>query len=134
MGFSRRWRIATRERLHQVLGSLSHTLVSEKSPLVLTLASEKVPKTAEQRALFHAICSDISKIMGLTPADVKVKIKASFYGAEVFIVRMRTGHEVLWADVPSSEDSDREEYSRLIDHAYQWAAEGDVVIPDRRTR
>lgn len=115
---------------------LSHTLVDPKAPLEIIFRTEHVPKTAEQRRLFHAICGDVSREMGLTPADVKVKIKAAFYGADVFIVKMRSGHEVLWADVPSSEDSDREEYSRLIDFSYQWAAEANppIVVQDRRTR
>lgn len=134
MGFSRRWVIPTQDRLSQVLRLLGNVRVNTDTPMELIFRTEHAPKSPEQRRLFHAICSDIAKEMGLTPAEVKWKIKASFYGAELYKVKMRDGTDAFWADVPSSEDSDKEEYSRLIDHAYRWAAENGVVIADRRAR
>jgi hypothetical protein len=35
--------------------------------------------------------------------------------------------------VQSSEDTDRPEYSELIETALRWAAENGVVIPDAQT-
>lgn len=130
-GWTRRWHIASRARLHQVLSSIAHTMVSEAAPLELILRTQRLEKTGAQRALFHAICADLAPHMHMAPGAVKLKVKASFYGVEI---RDPEADGVFYAVVPSSEDSDREEYSRLIDHAYQWAAEKGINIPDRRPR
>jgi len=84
-------------------------------------------KTPDQRKLFHAICTDIGLEVGLTPGQVKAAIKEDFYGTDEFFVGNRK-----YRGVQSSEESDREEYSRLIDFAYQWAAEREVLIRDWR--
>lgn len=127
MAWTRRWRIDSQRRLIAVTGLVSHTLVSESAPLELILRTERKEKSPAQRALFHAVCADIAPLVGLTPGGAKLKIKASFYGVDII-----GEGGVYYALVPSSEDSDREEYSRLIDHAYQWAAEAGFNIPDRR--
>ena len=129
MAWARRWRVDSRERLQAVLAGLTRTLVDERAPLELILRTERREKTAPQRKLFHAVCADIAPLVGLTPGGAKLKIKASFYGVEI-----KGEDGVYYAMVPSSEDSDREEYSRLIDHAYLWAAEAGHNIPDRRPR
>lgn len=98
-----------------------------KHPCELVVRSERVEKTDAQRALFHAVCADIAPLWALPPRAVKLRVKADFYGVEVID---RDG--VIVGVVPSSEDSDREEYSRLIEHAYQMAAESGHHIPDRR--
>ncbi len=67
------------------------------------------------------------KTPGLTPGQVKAAIKEDFYGTDEFFVGNRK-----YRGVQSSEESDREEYSRLIDFAYQWAAEREVLIRDWR--
>lgn len=127
MDWTRRWRIDSKRRLQAVAGLIAHTLVSEAAPLELILRTERKEKSHEQRKLFHAVCADIAPLVGLTPGGTKLKIKASFYGVDI-----KGEDGVYYALVPSSEDSDREEYSRLIDHAYQWAAEAGYEIPDRR--
>lgn len=98
-------------------------------PTELIMRAEYRQKTDAQRKLFHAVCADVAPLWGLTPRAVKLKVKADFYGVEVID---RDG--VIVAVVPSSEDSDREEYSRLIDHTYQMAAESGFEIPDRRPK
>ena len=129
MAWTRRWRIDSRERLAYVLSVVGHTLVAPGAPLELILRTERKEKTHEQHKLFHAVCADIAPLVGLTPGGAKLKIKASFYGVEII-----GEGGVYYALVPSSEESDREEYSRLIDHAYQWAAEAGHNIPDRRVK
>jgi hypothetical protein len=83
-----------------------------------------------QRRRFHAICADIAPHVGMTPAKVKLHVKADFYGIAL------VEEDAMYVEVvPSSEQSsDRDEYDRLTDHALQWAAQRDVFIPDRRPR
>lgn len=127
MNWSRRWIIDSPGKLADVLRELRPVRVDQ--PLELILRTERVDKTAGQRALFHAVCGEIAARMSMTPAQVKLRIKAAFYGVDV-----KNDDGIYYALVPSSEDSDREEYSRLIDHAYAWAAEGGHFIPDRRPK
>ena len=129
MAWARRWRVDSRGKLLAVLSGLAGVMVDPRAPLEMILRTERREKTAAMRKLFHAVCADISPLVGLTPGGTKLKIKASFYGVEI-----RNEDGVYYALVPSSEESDREEYGRLIDHAYQWAAEAGHHIPDRRTR
>ena len=126
-GWTRRWRIDSREKLLRTINALA--ALDIRQPLELVLRTERVEKTAEQRKLFHAICAEIAPRVGYTPGGVKLRVKASFYGVEI-----QNEDGVYYSILPSSEDSDREEYSRLIDHAYQWAAEAGHPIPDRRPR
>lgn len=128
--FVRRWRIDSREKFARVIGALgAFKFDFERMPMELLFRNERVEKTDDQRRLFHAICNDLAPALGLEPRAAKLKIKADFYGVEVI-----NEDGVIVAVVPSSEDSDREEYSRLIDHAYRFAAEQDIFIPDRRTK
>ena len=129
MAWARRWRIDSRERLLQVLAAIHGTLVDPRAPLELVLRTERREKTSAQRKLFHAVCADIAPLVGLTPGGTKLKVKASFYGVDI-----KGEDGVYYALVPASEESDREEYSRLIDHAYQWAAEAGHHVPDRRPK
>lgn len=105
-------------------------IVDPREPLELIIRPERIEKTHEQRKLFHAVCSDIAPHRHEEPRVTKLKVKAAFYGVEVVLKE----DGVIVAVVPSSEDSDREEYSRLIDFAYQWAAEQGIYVPDRRMR
>ena len=129
MAWTRRWRIDSRRRLTAIAGLISHTLVSEGAPLELILRTERKEKSPAQRALFHAVCADLAPHLGLTPGETKQLIKEIFYGVET-----RTVLGVERRFTQSSEDSDREEYSRLIDCAYQTSAEQGINIPDRRPR
>ena len=129
MAWARRWRIDSRERLGAVLAGLRTVLIDPRAPLELILRTERREKTSAQRKLFHAVCADIAPLVGLTPSGTKLKVKASFYGVDI-----KGEDGVYYALVPSSEESDREEYSRLIDHAYQWAAEAGHHVPDRRPK
>ena len=115
------------DRLRRILASISSLAVSKQRPLEVVVREPRREKTGGQRRLFHAVCSDIALELGNTPAQIKHAIKVDFYGEDVYIV-----NGVRYVDVQSSEDSDREEYSRLLDHSYLWAAEREIVIPDRR--
>lgn len=95
----------------------------------LVLWEEPKEKTNDQRKHFHAICAEGGPQIGLTPGQAKEAIKRAFYGVEIKVVAGRR-YEV----VQSSEDSDRPEYSGLIDFAYQWFAEAGIYVPDRRPR
>lgn len=127
MAWSRRWRLDSKARLLAVLSALAHTLVSPNAPLELILRTERKEKTAAQRALFHAVMADLAPQFALTPAETKQPIKQQFYGIE-----KRTVLGVERTFVQSSEESDREEYSRLIDFAYQFSAENGIHVSDRR--
>lgn len=83
----------------------------------------RLDKTAEQRDKFHALCRDIGQVIGLTPGQVKAAVKQEFYGLDEF----KMGDK-WYRTVKSSEDSDRIEYSALIEHAYQWAAENGIAL------
>lgn len=83
-------------------------------------------KTHEQRKKFHALCAEIGHEVGLTPGQVKAAIKQEFYGLDEF----KMGDK-WYRIVQSSEESDRMEYSQLIDFAFQWAAENGIAVEDR---
>ena len=103
--------------------------VSARSPVELILREPRVEKSGDQRRLFHAVCADLAPHLGLTPGQTKEVVKEQFFGVEI-----RTVLGVERRFVQSSEDSDREEYSRLIDFAYQLGAEQGIALADRRTR
>lgn len=83
------------------------------------------PKTHEQRKKFHKLCRLIGKEIGLTPGQVKYAVKVDHFGIDMF-----TLHGKTYAFVQSSEDTDRIEYSELVEAAYRWAAENGILIPD----
>jgi hypothetical protein len=148
MAWQRRWRIDSQGKWLAILRALTGLGWDFAArPCELLVRTERVEKTEGQRRLFHAVCADLAPHWGMTPEGVKAKVKEGFYGGEVHIGPGRlTEDEVatfmrLLAKVgpytvvvQSSEDSDREEYGRLIDHAYQMAAESEVYLADRRTR
>lgn len=84
-------------------------------------------KSQQQRNFFHAVCTDIGEQMGLTMGQVKEAVKQEEFGFEEFKAFGR-----WYRTVQSSEDADRENYSKLIDTAIRWAAEGGVIVKDPR--
>lgn len=123
----RRYWIASKERLAQVVREIERLDVGPGRVLEVIARPARKEKTVDQRRLFHAVCGDIGLELGNSPGQVKYAIKVDFYGLDEF----RVGDQTFF-DVQSSEESDRAEYSRLIDHAYLWAAERGVLIQDRR--
>ena len=83
------------------------------------------PKTNDQRKKFHALCGEIGKHIGLTPGKVKESIKEDFYGIDEW----KIGNK-WYRGVKPSEQSDRAEYSALIEYTLQWAAENCGLILD----
>ena len=124
---SRRFWIDSPARARAVAGEIVRLDVGPERVAEVIIRPARKEKTKDQRSLFHAICSDIGTELGNTPGQIKHAIKFDFYGTEEY----RVGEEIFF-EVPSSEESDRAEYSRLIDHAYRWAAERGVLIQDRR--
>jgi hypothetical protein len=82
-------------------------------------------KTHEQRKKFHAICRDIGLELGLSPGNVKAAIKQEEFGIDEF----KFGDK-WYRTVKSSEDTDRKEYSELIEAALRWAAEHGIYIKE----
>ena len=80
-------------------------------------------KTHEQRKKFHAICREVGNSLGLTPGQVKAAIKQEHFGIDEFKMGDR-----WYRMVRSSEDTDRIEYSELIEAAYRWGAENGIAI------
>ncbi len=128
-GWTQRWRIDSREKLARVVAGIARVPFDPARPLELILRTERKEKTGAQRALFHAVCAELAPHLGETPGQVKLRIKADFYGVEV-----RHENGTYYGLVPSSEDSDREEYTRLIDHVYQFAAKAGVFLQDQRPK
>jgi hypothetical protein len=149
VSWSRRWRIDSREKLARIMRALLETSIDLAArPCELIFREVRVEKEDWQRRLFHATCADIAPHWGLTPAETKDRIKQEFYGTDVIVQRGRlTNDEVLEFQrllrkigphhqvvVQPSEDSDREEYDRLINYAYQMASESEINLPDRRRK
>ena len=83
------------------------------------------PKSVEQRNKFHAICRQLGKELGNTPAEIKMAVKLEHFGLDEFKVR-----DKWYRGIRSSEDTDRIEYSELIEAALRFGAENDIAIED----
>jgi len=123
----RRYYVDSRARLRKVMDEISHLDVGPERVAEIIVRAMRREKTHDQRALFHAICGDIGLEIGLTIGQVKRAVKVEFYGEDEFKIGDRT-----YREIQSSEDSDRAEYSRLIDFTMQWASENGILIQDRR--
>lgn len=148
MAWQLRRRIDGRGKWLAILSALRDISIDfARSPCELIVREARVEKTTGDRKLFHGACADLAPHLGLTPGETKTKVKEDFYGSEVVIAGGRltpdelatfkrlldkVGHyDVV---VQSSEDSDQEEYRRLIDHLYQMASELGFQLADRRTK
>jgi hypothetical protein len=130
VNYTRRWRIDSAEKLRGVLDALRVFSVDfQIHPMTLELRTEREEKSDAQRKLWHAVIGDLAVAMHMTPAACKLRIKAGFWGVEV-----KGEGDFYYALVPSSEEAEREEYSRLIDYTYQYAAENGIIIQDRRPK
>lgn len=85
-------------------------------------------KSNEQRRKFHKVCRLIGLEIGLTPGQVKAAIKQDHFGIDEF----KMGDK-WYRTIQSSEDTDRIEYSELIEAGYRWAAENGIAINDSAT-
>jgi hypothetical protein len=115
-------------RLRQVFAQLAELPVSRERPLEIVIRSPRKDKTHDQRKLWHAVLADIALDTGYTPAQIKTLIKEDYYGRDRLTLANGRTFEVL----PSSEDEDRSGYSRLIDFTYDFCAQNDISIPERR--
>lgn len=120
---SRFYVVSTADKLRWVAAQISNLPVSYQHQLEIIVRDLKREKSAGQRNLFHALCSEFGSRLGMTPGAVKDFVKADFYGTE----SVHIGDRVVTV-IRSSEDSDREEYGRLIDHVIQVAAEQGIHL------
>lgn len=121
MAWSRRWRIADREKWSAVLRALlGFEIDFARNPVEIIAREELREKSDGQRALFHAIVSDLATEIGYTPGQLKCEIKRIYFGDD-------------WAHY-STEDLDHARYGELIETAYMVAADLGIFIPDRRRR
>lgn len=120
MAWSRRWLITNRFRWKTILAALAELPIDFRKKRIELIAREEVrPKSARQRALFHAVCSDLALEIGERPAKVKDDIKALYFGTD---------------DEYHTEDLDHEQYGALIESTYAIAADLGIQLPDRRTK
>lgn len=146
MAWAWAWRIDGRRKWAAILSALVDRS-SIEFPCEIIVRSERTPIQGWRRAKFHAACSDLAPHWNMAPGEVKQKVKEDFYGAEVMIEKSRLSEAEVaefqrllskigpyTVVVQSSEDSDDEEYGRLVDHLYLMAADSGVELPDRRMR
>jgi hypothetical protein len=119
----------SRHHCRQIADEIMRLDVGQGRIAEIIVRPPRKEKTHDQRKLFHAVCSDIGLELGLTPGQVKEMVKQDFYGFE----KIRVGRRV-YKFVQSSEESDRAEYSRLVDYTYIWSAERGVLVQDRRPK
>ena len=124
---ARHFFVHSAEHLRDVLEVLRGLDVSKKKPLEIIVKEPSRDKSHEQRKLFHAICAEAAPQLGLTPNETKQLIKSEFYGVETRSIGGKN-----YSFVQSSEESDREEYERLIAFALQFLAEQGIVIQFRQ--
>lgn len=115
--------------LQGILRRIAGMPVSRQAPLEVVVRPPRKEKTGDQRRLWHAMLSEFASHTGMTPAEAKGVVKAEYFGPEP--MTLPSGH-VVQVVRESSEDLDREQYSRLIDFTAQFAAEHGVVLSDRR--
>jgi hypothetical protein len=89
----------------------------------------ELDKTKEQRNAFHQLCRMIGKELGETPGHVKAAVKQEHFGIDEF----KIGNK-WYRTVKSSEDTDRIEYSELIETALRWAATEHGIVCNLKPR
>lgn len=102
---------------------LQSLVLDPAAPLEVVIRDHEAPKTHEQRKLFHAICRDIGRELGESPARIKHAIKVDYFGEETFQIAGKT-----YSRVQSSEEPGKREYSELIESALRWGAERGVYV------
>jgi hypothetical protein len=86
-------------------------------------------KTGEQRGFWHVLLKIISDETGYRQEEVKELVKKKCLGTRSITIG---GYEK--EVTVSSESKNRTEYSELIDHTYQLAAEAGISLPAARYR
>ena len=114
-------------KLMQVLSLLGNFMVKEEDDYELEIRPRRKEKTHQQRKLFHGLCLDAGKDLGYTPGQIKALVKEDYYGRDKITTPSGKTYEI----VQSSEESDRIDYSALIEHLYRWSAENGILLPER---
>lgn len=124
----RRYRIGnSRKRFLEVLSLLANFFIGEKDDYELIIRPAKKEKSHDQRKLFHALCAEAGRSLGYRPGQVKAMVKEEYYGLDQITTKSGKTYTVT----QSSEDSDRLEYSELIECLLQWSAENGVLLDVR---
>lgn len=116
-----------KEIARAVIEVIGHLDVGENHAAEIIIRPQRKEKTHDMRALWHAVMGEAAPHLGLTPGQTKQLIKQEFFGVDEKVVAGRR-----YEFVQSSEESDRQEYSRLIDFTLQFLAEQGIHIQDRR--
>lgn len=99
----------------------------EKSVRLCPTCGRKLDKTNAQRNLFHKLCRTIGNEIGETAGHIKEAIKGDFYGIDEYKIGKN-----WYRRIKPSESSERDEYSKLIDYTYVWAAQNlGMTLADR---
>jgi hypothetical protein len=93
----------------------------------ITVQDYKEQKTIEQRNFFHTLCGILGDELGYTKGQMKEVIKQELMGKEIVVI-CGVEKEIT----RSSEELGKEEYSQLIETAYQVGALMGVYLPDAR--
>ena len=89
----------------------------------IELGPIKRDKTQAQRGLFHAMCKEIGDELGYTQREIKEMVKADYFGVDTVVIEGKS-YQML----KSSESLDRMDYSKLVEHLQQWAAERGLSV------
>ena len=116
--------VTSKETKKQAVDAVMAIMGSE-CPVQVEIKPYKKDKTAEQRGWFHKLCGLISGETGYTQGEVKELIKKHIIGTKVVCIGS-VAREVT----ESSEKLNREEYSSLIDGAYQIGAMAGIQLPN----
>ncbi len=117
----------SRKRLLDLLSMLSNMLIKPEDDYQLTLGPARKEKSHAQRKLFHKLCTEAGKELGYTMGQIKEMVKEEHFGREEILAP----NGKLYLVVQSSEESDRIDYSALIETLLRWAAENGVPLDTR---
>lgn len=117
----------SRDKWLRVLSMLASFLISEKDDIEIEVRPRRKEKTHSQRNVWHALLTEFGREVGYTKAQMKDVVKREFYGSEWIKMPNGKSYEVI----PSSEESDRFDYSALIDFTLQLAAEQGILLQVR---
>ena len=96
-------------------------------PMQVIIKLYKKDKTAEQRNFWHVLLGILSEETGYTVGEVKELIKKDELGTKDVMIG-----KVLHTVTESSEEANRETYSRLIEATYRLGAEAGISLPNPR--
>lgn len=119
--------ITSREQARAVVEAIARLDVSEAHPAEIVIRPVRKEKTHDQRAAWHALLTEFGNAIGYTLREIKEVVKREYYGTDT--VTLPNGKKI--EIVQSSEDEDRDGYSRLMDFTLRFAAEQGIHLEVR---